>query len=157
MQWEQNLGNWSIGGWRNIACYVVSVLVLSTAIRAIVSWVRAIKPAPIVRGRYYCWHRWWTYFRPSTAFDLDPTILGTLELFAYPVLMKFQAWPIIGAWLGFKTLAQWDAWKRGRAEYNLFLIGNALVLVVSFLILTPQVSVKPPAYDGPMSRAASQS
>jgi len=49
--------------------------------------------------------------------------------------MRLEAWPVIGAWLGFKTVAKWRKWTEGRAEYNLFLIGNALVLFAAYTLV----------------------
>ena len=130
MAWEDKLlCGWSMGGW-TVALFLVGVLICSVAVRAAIATVKALKPWPQGRWR----RRWWECFRIAPGFDLDPTILGTLELLAYPVLMSVQAWPVIGAWLGFKTLAQWDAWKQGRAQYNQFLIGNALVVMLSFVL-----------------------
>ncbi len=144
MRWEEILvGGWSIG---HPACYVGSALALSTLVRVILSVVRALKPARAEYSGRYLFSRGGLRFIgvficssakefwPHRTFDLDPFIVGTLELAGYPVLMKLQAWPVIGAWLGFKTVAQWDAWRTGRSEYNQFLIGNALVLCLSLLL-----------------------
>jgi hypothetical protein len=126
-----------IAGWSNgaLVLYIALALVLSAFARIALAWVRAIKPGQYGTTRSL----WWKYICSSAALDLDPTILGTLELLVYPLLMKAHAWTFIGAWLGFKTLGQWNAWQQRRAEYNLFLIGNALVLILSFLVLTPLV------------------
>jgi hypothetical protein len=63
-----------------------------------------------------------------------PCILGTLELIIYPVLMIANHWNFIGAWLGFKTIAQWSAWKEERHRFNKFLIVNIIVIVFAFLL-----------------------
>jgi hypothetical protein len=145
MRWEEMLvGGWSIG---HPFRYVGSAIVLSISVRAVLSLIRALKPErPEYVGRSLFsrgWLRfvgvflrsWGREIWPSPSFDLDPWFVGTIELRAYPVLMRLHAWPVIGAWLGFKTLAQWDAWKRGRAQYNQFLIGNALVVCAAFLLV----------------------
>ena len=55
--------------------------------------------------------------------------------------MSIQAWVVIGAWIGVKTVAQWTVWKDDRAVFNLFLIGNLLVIGASVLFLSPYVTV----------------
>jgi hypothetical protein len=62
--------------------------------------------------------------------------LGLLEILSYPILMVTGSWTIIGAWIGFKAVAQWKAWNENRAPFQRFLIGNALVVLVSFLVMT---------------------
>lgn len=64
-----------------------------------------------------------------------PFILGFLELFIYPILMFTGGWKFIGAWLSFKTFGQWAEWKTNRNTFNVFLIGNALILVVSYVFM----------------------
>jgi hypothetical protein len=46
--------------------------------------------------------------------NLFPFILGTIELISYPILMATNNSSYIGAWLGFKTLAQWKYWSENR-------------------------------------------
>jgi hypothetical protein len=77
--------------------------------------------------------------RDSTAYQESPqspdywlnTVLGLLELVAFPILMAAGAWVPVGAWITLKTVAQWDVWKKNRTTFNRFLIGNALVLGIS--------------------------
>ncbi|MEA4976257.1 MAG: hypothetical protein VB046_11020 [Paludibacter sp.] len=68
-------------------------------------------------------------------------ILGTIEILVYPILLKLNAIIIIGAWLGFKTLAQWKIWEDKRLVFNRFLIGNALVVILSYWILRPMINL----------------
>ncbi len=49
-------------------------------------------------------------------------ILGSIELFIYPILIRTNNLEIIGAWIGFKALAQWGKWKINRIIYNRFLL-----------------------------------
>jgi uncharacterized membrane protein HdeD (DUF308 family) len=67
------------------------------------------------------------------------TILGSLELLSYPVLLKIELWTVIGAWIGFKTVAQWRVWTESRSQFNRYLTGNALVIMASVLVLLPFV------------------
>jgi hypothetical protein len=152
--WEGRL----IAGWHipHPWHYGFVVLGLTVVARGLIAVVRALKPWPVRRRCFPTWKeffcfpawkafviacgcRWWRHFVIAPDFDLDPSIVGTLELIAYPILMRAGAWTVIGAWLAFKTAAQWDAWKQGRAAYNQFLIGNALVLGASFFFLLPMV------------------
>lgn len=66
---------------------------------------------------------------------LYPFYLGVIEFLSYPVLMAADLWPFIGLWLAFKTVGQWEHWKESRHTFNRFLIGNALVLILSLLIM----------------------
>jgi len=82
----------------------------------------------------------------GTKSDLwSATFLGLLELLSYPVIMATGAWTIIGAWIGLKTLAQWKTWQENRFSYNQYLIGNALVVLLSLLCMVPLVISSAPA------------
>jgi len=63
---------------------------------------------------------------------LHPYWLGVAELAAYPVLLATDNAEYIGAWLVFKTLPLWGVWSKQRSSYNRFLVGNALVLILSY-------------------------
>lgn len=141
-QGDKLFDGWSLGGFWGALYYALSVVACTVIARAAVSWVRAIKPRRAGDPLTFR-DRWQRHFCSSRTFDLDPSIIGTFELMAYPILMKLQAWTIIGAWLGFKTVGQWEAWKEERAQYNQFLIGNAVVLLLSFLIGYFLVRVQP--------------
>ena len=92
------------------------------------------------------WNRFWVSFRGYELMREDgdywhPFFLGLLELAVYPILMVTGSWIFIGAWLMFKTVGQWQAWKERRCPFNRFLIGNALVLIWSLLILSKMVTL----------------
>ncbi len=85
---------------------------------------------------------WRSIFGLRTPSDYGYTfILGTLELSAYPILIAINAWTVIGAWIGLKALAQWKVWGSDRATFNLFLIGNAINVLIAFFVLTQFVTV----------------
>ncbi len=65
---------------------------------------------------------------------LTAAILGFLELLAYPVLIKAMLYTYVGAWVALKILAQYESWKSDRGRLTQFLIGNAFVLIFSFMI-----------------------
>ena len=133
------LEDWHIG-----SVYLPAVILLAVVVRFVMCFIKACeRPAS---SPY-----WGTVFqlfrgggvrspRDETKWALvpdfwHPFILGFLELLAYPVLLKTHAWSFIGAWLGFKALAQWKGWGESRPAYNRFLIGNAIVLLLSFLLV----------------------
>ncbi len=138
------LDGWSV----NVTTYLFKVFVVALIVRILMSLLRAMERPT---GEKYL-HTVLMLFRGrgvsgSTEQYLvpdywHPFFLGTFELLAYPILMKTDNWQFIGAWLAFKTLAQWKAWSEDRVSFNRFLIGNALVLLLSFLILVPLVSDK---------------
>lgn len=77
-------------------------------------------------GRGFGEDRWYQndYWHPFT--------LGALELAAYPILLAGNKPEYIAGWLVLKTLPRWGRWEEKRTAYNRFLVGNALVLLVSY-------------------------
>jgi hypothetical protein len=65
---------------------------------------------------------------------LQPFLVGFLELLVYPVLLAGGAPEYIGAWLGFKVVPKLGSWSTHRETYQRFLIGNALVVILSFFL-----------------------
>jgi len=87
--------------------------------------------------RYFFWYAFRGWYRkewdqPHSDYWL-PSILGFLELASYPPLIATGQWTIIGAWIAFKTVAQWRTWNEDRITFNRYLIGNALIVLFSFL------------------------
>lgn len=132
-----------------IFLYVCGVLVVSFLLRVILCSLRSVqdyyeKPSSKNdSGKIICktikqiWKIFCPRFKGVSKSHPDfwfPTILGTGELFVYPVLMLLDAWNFVGAWLIFKTIPNWGLWKDDRSTYNRFLIGNALTLILSFII-----------------------
>ena len=136
-----------ISGWSLGTSYLPLVLGLALGVRTFMSLLRAVeRPA----GNQYLWIAGLLFLGRGLPAphggqqDLvpdywHPFILGLFELMAYPVLMATGNWRFVGAWLAFKTLAQWKHWAKYRVAFNRFLIGNALVLFCSFLFLAPRV------------------
>ncbi|MCG8561113.1 MAG: hypothetical protein MI824_15050 [Hyphomicrobiales bacterium] len=145
---EKLVGGWDIDG---LAGYLALVLVFSLAIRAFLTMLRAIEQAHQADGGLAVFVAFWrTSFVGFHPDDPDnrhsdywqPFIIGSLELSAYPVLMATGAWTAVGAWIGLKTISQWNVWSSHREAFNRFLIGNALNLLVAALLLTPFVTLK---------------
>jgi hypothetical protein len=66
---------------------------------------------------------------------LVPMYIGTIELLIYPLLISLNAWQAVGGWIAIKTAAGWRWQTAGDAQgYMRFLLGNALVIFLSFLL-----------------------
>ena len=66
-----------------------------------------------------------------------PAIIGSLELAMYPIFMQtYDKWYyIVGGWVTIKAAARWGKWKESRTPYNRFLLGNLIVIIISYLFL----------------------
>jgi len=58
-------------------------------------------------------------------------LLGTAELLAYPILLVTGELTPIGFWVLLKTAGEWQGWKKSRADFLRFLIGNIMVFACS--------------------------
>jgi hypothetical protein len=134
--------------WAFSSCYIAAAIVAQLAIMVISSTLRASEQIshplsdPTSEGRKYpSWPELWIefrfvfcgYFTPHMD-RLIPLCIGVTELFIYPTAMHYGAWNYIGAWIALKTLPHWTRWTRKRAVFNRYLLGNALVLIASYLI-----------------------
>jgi hypothetical protein len=150
----------------NVCLFVVVALLISVAIRALTSAMRAWELYERAGRReaygrlFFCGlvGKFPQEFAQNTgraenqAADiwtgqsdfLYPFILGLMELLCYPILMRAGAWTVVGAWLAFKTVVHWSSWAKNRNPFNRYLIGNALVVVASFaMALMGLVTLKP--------------
>ena len=123
------MSGWSIQHpWR----YVLYTALLSLAVRGLSSVLKALevsRPSEFVKdaleifggfSKHNTMRDYWFSF-----------LLGWAEIASFAVLMRTGAWLLIGAWLTFKTLGQWQHWTQHRPAFNRFLIGNAAVLMLS--------------------------
>jgi len=103
---------------------------------------------------YWKYFKGWGSSRDEENDYLHPSIIGFFELVAYPILMAVNKWEFIGAWVTLKTVAEWQAWTKERRPFNRFLIGNALVILIAFLIallyIYPNMKYRMPV-DGTIS------
>ena len=135
------MGTWQV---ESVLGYSVRVVLASLLVRIVIA---ALKAATSCERAHGFPDELWRCFRgfglrEDTLVDhWHPFVLGLFELSAYPVLMVTGHWSFIGAWLAFKTIAQWKRWTEERTSFNRFLIGNALVLFLSLLWLTRFVTV----------------
>lgn len=131
--------------------YFITLLIFSLLIRAFLASLRALKRNGEIREPFLecAWGIFLGFPMGQTDEDIKKAdhwcnyILGLIELSGYSILMAANEWKIIGAWLGFKTLAQWNVWKDDRTTFNRFLIGNAIVVIVAFIFLAPLVKLDP--------------
>ena len=63
---------------------------------------------------------------------LTAYVLGVIELAAFPFLFAAELYVYVGAWIGLKVVAQYKHWTEDRGSFTGFLVGNALVLILSF-------------------------
>ena len=75
----------------------------------------------------------WTHNSKLDDYFLS-SVIGIIELLSFPVMIVADKWNFIGVWLGIKTAAHWDGWSRSRTPFVRFLVGNALVIFVSFFL-----------------------
>ncbi len=132
--------------WR---CFVVWALAATIVIRVVTSFLRTLRerheaqvavppmPTPLSLSflRDFLFDLGGFHPTPDRSDYLLTFLLGTLELVVYPILLLAQNGAyVIGAWLSFKALAQWRGWTESRNSFNHFLLINAVVVVVSYLL-----------------------
>jgi len=121
-----------------LAGYILAAILLSLFVRVCGVLLRAFEVTgkSLVVGGY--WRNFWDLFKgygagPNSDY-LHPFFVGILEAVIYPVLLASNHPAYVGAWIGLKTLAQASAWTKDRNTYQRFLIGNALVVIGSYLL-----------------------
>ena len=130
-------------------------MLFGIAIRCVSSFLKAFEIVASKRGIGF-WKQFWVAFRgygcsfiklsdddrwrPSNDY-WQPFVLGVLELVVFPVLMATEHWSYVGAWLGFKTLAQAVRWNEDRGVFNRFLIGSALIILASYYLADKAILV----------------
>jgi hypothetical protein len=138
---DKLLGPWGI---QSPCCYLFAIFLSTMAIRIVACFFRTLQLHPHLCefGRRFGRNLggFCRTIETSAATEQQPdfwlpTLVGTFELAAYPILMRFGAWNFIGAWLTFKTIARLNLWREDRGPFNRYLLNNALVLGVSILFL----------------------
>lgn len=127
-------------------CYFVFVFTLGLIVRIIICLLRAFdKDDNTLKIFTENFKKYFLGFYTSDKKDHADHwltfILGILELSIYPILIVTQNWSFIGAWLAYKAVAQWKVWEENRNSFNRFLIGNLIVLLVAYFILTRFIEV----------------
>jgi hypothetical protein len=137
---------WSIGC---LTCYIGVVIGAGFFTRLFLAMLRAFEQVhqAVSANGYWSFVRanfWGTHPNDREKVHSDywhPFILGLMELGMYPVFMASGSWTAIGAWITLKTLGQWTTWSTYRPAFNRFLIGNALNIIIAFLVLVPFVEL----------------
>src|SRR5262249_47892648 len=125
--------------WR----YGLAALGLQILVRVILSYfsteqiLLTAREVPRLRLFWWCLKGRFPFGTPQ-AKDSDllaPAFLGLIETLAYPMLLAIKdgGTGVIGAWIGFKAVAQWKRWADDRTSFQRFLLGNALVVLSSFV------------------------
>jgi len=136
------IDSWSVDSW---FVFIAYAFLLSIGVRLLSSLLRAIELSSKPNSPAYftcCWQSLLGY--DSDPYKADywfPFILGFLEFLVYPFLIKAGLWGGIAVWISLKTLPQWEIWKSNRPVFNRFLIGNAIVILLSLVIMSRMVSV----------------
>jgi hypothetical protein len=130
--------------------YAVLVAAITLLLRVIISWMRAYEykyyPEAEATDKMKSFNslslrrRFWIVFVGGSNKDPFPdfwynTILGAIELSIFPILLKAHQYSIIGAWIGFKSVAQWNAWNKNRYVFNRFLIAHAALVIISWFMM----------------------
>ncbi len=119
------------------------VFVLSLVVRAVISVFKAWMLAISEKLNGCPFKNFWDVFLDKNILikikEKDyflPFLIGFLEMSFCPYLMSIQRWDAIGAWLSLKTVAQFTRWGKDRNVFQRFLLGNILILLFSFFILS---------------------
>jgi hypothetical protein len=122
----------------NTFCYVALAIASSAAVRVVSTLLQGLEAQ--LQGKGFAHHAKQAFVgnRPAIKDQQEggdywsPFFLGLIESFAYPILIVYSDWAVIGAWFTLKTIAQYGHWATSRATFNRFLIGNGLVLVGAY-------------------------
>ncbi|HXW57066.1 MAG TPA: hypothetical protein VEJ67_15060 [Candidatus Cybelea sp.] len=71
-------------------------------------------------------------------------IIGFVELAAYPVLIRTEAYTIIGGWLLIRAAGAWGGWSISRTSYNRHLFNILLELTLAYFWLSRYVELAAP-------------
>lgn len=142
----------AIEDWHQVLGYIILAFALSLVVRGSISLHRAWEISHLTGTSFskaWCCSFWGSFPKPIKDGKQDkhsdywaPFVLGWIELLAYPIFMALNAWTVIGAWIGLKTLAQWNAWTENRNPFNRYLIGNALIVSFAAIFLTDFMAMR---------------
>jgi hypothetical protein len=134
------------------ATYFFYAIIWTIIFRIIISGLKVIEYNYNVENRRFnniFWlKRFWLIFVGFSGNDPFPdfwynSILGGIEISVFPILIKTGQYAMVGAWIGFKSVAQWNAWNKNRYVFNRFLIIHALILILCFTWLSNSIEIDP--------------
>ena len=133
--------------WHLIACIPIITLLLRAFLTYLRTWEEELKDVDDRKRRQYAefyngnrWKKFLIIYRGANKNDPSPdmwynTMIGTIELIAFPYIIRADQFIIIGAWLSYKVIASWKVWSTNRLKFNGFLLANALVIILSFILM----------------------
>jgi hypothetical protein len=146
--WNPVIGRFGLNAsW---CCYLLVCVGFTVFFRALQSLLKAqsfkfeikngdCEPTDLERQQPY----WRIYRQQFLSFKFKkhsdlflPTVIGFVELVAYPILFVIGQYIFIGAWLGIKTAGSWKGWQTSPTAYNRFLLFNLFNLLVAYIFLT---------------------
>jgi len=121
--------------------YLVYCLVVTVVVRFVVCFFKVLEYRP---SKMFLWG--FEPFReilwdcllgmrnaPEPARDyLMTALIGFFEAAAYPILIHANELQVIGGWLAIKTAGNWSQWANSRATFCRYLLGNLMVLLISY-------------------------
>lgn len=134
-------------GWKlNISNvdYIIVCLILSLIVRLILTIFKAIA---VIKGDYKDFNTKSfkeAYLKCFFGFQTNDErvndyffnmIIGFAELVTYPLLIFLNYPLVIGGWIALKTAGQWGFWEKNRTTFNRYLVGNIIVIAMSFIWL----------------------
>ena len=126
--------------------YIFYGLVANLPVRLIQCYFRAVMPKGEVeededekwkekkpRERYWIAFKGWDW---KSGDRWLPYFVGLAELLAYPILFHFEQVTVIGGWIALKTAGNWAVWQKRRPAFYSFLLGNIVIIFVSYFFMT---------------------
>lgn len=135
------MGAWEI---HHYICYVAVAVLLAIAMRLLMAYFRALAvirrdypeagPENMIYGRRLAFKEivWSCTLMKEHADLWLPFLIGLAEFLAYPILIRLDAFVLIGGWLAIKSAGNWGGWRISRTSYNRFLVANILNLFISY-------------------------
>ena len=116
--------------------YLLYAAIGSLVLRLVLSFLRAVEvPKDQWGAKFKVAFRGFGESGENAANDYwQACLLGFLEICTLPVLIAINKPEYVAGWLILKTLPQWKRWSEARNVYNRFLIGNAGMLLISWLM-----------------------
>ena len=69
-----------------------------------------------------------------------PFAIGFAELVSFPILIRLDAYSILGGWLLLKTAGAWAGWSQSRTSFNRFLFSTIMNVGLSYFWLSHYIS-----------------
>jgi len=137
----QIMGAWEI---HHYVCYIAVAVLLAIAMRLLMAYFRALAvvrrdypeagPENMIYGRWLAFQEivWSRTLMKEHADLWLPFLIGLAEFLAYPILIRLDAYVLIGGWLAIKSAGNWGGWRISRTSYNRFLVANISNVFISY-------------------------